>query len=91
MSRLSRRHAAVDADAPALADAQLWERVRSLPRAQREAVVLRYVDDLPLADIALVIGCREGTVKTHLQRARAVLAAQLDTGDRSPPTEADPR
>ena len=58
-------------------DEQLWAHVRSLPRAQRDATVLRYVDDLPLTDIAAVLGCRDGTVKTHLQRARRTLAERL--------------
>jgi RNA polymerase sigma-70 factor, ECF subfamily len=63
-------------------DSFLWEQVRMLPRAQRVSVVLRYVDDLPLADIAAVLGCSEGTVKTHLQRARSALAAHLTNSDR---------
>ncbi len=83
VGRLGRRAADPTAE-PATPDAELWRSVRSLPRAQRQAVVLRYVDDLALADIALVIGCSEGTVKTHLQRARATLAARLTDGD--PPT-----
>jgi RNA polymerase sigma-70 factor (ECF subfamily) len=59
------------------ADDQLWDRVRALPPAQRDATILRYVDDLPLADIAAVLGCSDGTVKTHLQRARRTLANHL--------------
>jgi RNA polymerase sigma factor (sigma-70 family) len=63
------------------ADDQLWARVRALPPAQRDATILRYVDDLPLADIAVVLGCSDGTVKTHLQRARRTLAAHLSSAD----------
>ncbi len=62
---------------PAVVDDALWSRVRALSAAQRDAVVLRYVDDLPLAEIARVMGCAEGTVKKHLQRARAALAAHI--------------
>jgi RNA polymerase sigma-70 factor (ECF subfamily) len=69
------------------ADDQLWARVRALPAAQRDATIMRYVDDLPLADIAAVLGCGDGTVKTHLQRARRTLAAHLST-DSSPDAEA---
>jgi RNA polymerase sigma-70 factor, ECF subfamily len=61
------------------ADDQLWEHVRALPATQRDATIMRYVDDLPLADIAAVLGCRDGTVKTHLQRARRTLASHLST------------
>jgi len=86
VGRLGHRAADPTAGEPAAPDAELWRSVRSLPRAQRQAVVLRYVDDLALADIALVIGCSEGTVKTHLQRGRATLAARLTDGD--PPTRA---
>ncbi len=68
-------------------DDQLWARVRSLPAAQRDATIMRYVDDLPLADIAVVLGCSAGTVKTHLQRARRALATHLST-DISPDAEA---
>jgi DNA-directed RNA polymerase specialized sigma24 family protein len=61
----------------------LWDRVRSLPPNQRDAVLLFYVDDMAIADIAEVLGCRSGSVKTHLQRARAALAATLvDPTDR---------
>ena len=66
------------------ADDQLWARVRSLPAAQRDATIMRYVDDLPLADIAAVLGCSDGTVKTHLQRARRTLAAHLSTDSEAP-------
>ena len=62
---------------PTPIDDALWSRVRALSVAQRDAVVLRYVDDLPLAEIARVMGCAEGTVKKHLQRARAALAAHI--------------
>ena len=66
------------------ADDQLWERVRALPPAQRDATIMRYVDDLPLADIAAVLGCSDGTVKTHLQRARHTLAGHLSTSAEAP-------
>ena len=51
---------------------------------QRDATIMRYVDDLPLADIATVLGCSDGTVKTHLQRARRTLADQLFTDTEAP-------
>lgn len=66
------------------ADDQLWSRVRALPAAQRDATIMRYVDDLPLADIAAVLGCSDGTVKTHLQRARRTLADHLSTNTEVP-------
>ncbi|HLN16142.1 MAG TPA: SigE family RNA polymerase sigma factor [Acidimicrobiales bacterium] len=51
--------------------------VRALPPRQREAVVLRYYEDLPEADIAKALGCSVGTVKSQLSKARASLAERL--------------
>jgi RNA polymerase sigma-70 factor (ECF subfamily) len=58
--------------------ADLWRAVRLLPRRQQEAIVLRYVADLPLADVAGAMGCAEGTAKAHLARAREALREQLE-------------
>ncbi len=59
-------------------DEHLWDLVRALPERQRNAVALHYVEDSSVADIAEVLGCSEGSVKTHLSRARATLAQQLN-------------
>ena len=61
-------------------DEQLWCLVRRLPEQQRWAVTLFYVDDRSVGDVAAILGCSEGSVKTHLSRARATLAKQLETG-----------
>jgi RNA polymerase sigma factor (sigma-70 family) len=45
---------------------------------QREAVVLHYLADLSVADVAAQLGVPEGTVKSRLSRARDRLAALLD-------------
>lgn len=47
--------------------------LRRLTHRQREAVVLRYWDDLDLAGCAEVMGVSVGSVKTHLSRAHDVL------------------
>ena len=39
-----------------------------LPPAQRTAVVLRHVVGLPYAEMAVVMGCPEGTAKSHVAR-----------------------
>jgi RNA polymerase sigma factor (sigma-70 family) len=49
---------------------------RLSPR-RRAVIVLRYYDDLPLVDIAEIIGCRIGTVKSMLHRALADLKTEL--------------
>lgn len=59
------------------ADAEVWREVRALPVRQAQALVLRYVDDRSVRDIAEILGCAEGTVKAHLSRGRAALAARL--------------
>lgn len=56
---------------------ELWRAVRRLPPQQAKALLLRYVDDRTVAETALVLGCSEGTVKTHLHRARQSLAGAL--------------
>ena len=58
--------------------ADLWRAVRGLPRRQQEAVVLRYVADLPIADVAAAMGCADGTARAHLARARQALREQLE-------------
>lgn len=48
-----------------------------LPRRQRETIVLRYLCDLPEADVALALGVSAGTVKTHIHRALASLRTDI--------------
>ena len=55
-----------------------WDAVRALPARQRAAVVLRYVDDLSVAEIARVLDVTEGTIKASLHAARATLQQQLE-------------
>lgn len=52
---------------------ELHELLAALPVRQREAVVLRHVLDLPIADVADIMGCPEGTVKSHISRGLAAL------------------
>jgi RNA polymerase sigma factor (sigma-70 family) len=59
-------------------DAELWGLVRRLPERQAQVVALHYVDDRSVAEIAKLLDCTEGTVKTHLHRARVSLARALD-------------
>ena len=54
--------------------------MRQLPEQQRWAVTLFYVDDRPVSEVARILGCSEGSVKTHLSRARTTLADQLEAG-----------
>jgi RNA polymerase sigma-70 factor (ECF subfamily) len=64
-------------DGPGALHVDLLRALQALPPRQRQAVVLRYVGDLSIADIAEVTGVAEGTVKSWLHRARAVLNERL--------------
>jgi RNA polymerase sigma-70 factor (sigma-E family) len=52
--------------------------VAALPRRQRAAVVLRYFADLPVADVAVAMGCAEGTVKSLTSKGMHALRGALD-------------
>ena len=62
-------------------DAEFWRTVRALPPRQAQAVALFYLEDYSVRDIAAVLDCSEGTVKTHLSRARSAVARQLRLED----------
>ncbi|UOZ09843.1 RNA polymerase sigma factor [Amycolatopsis sp. WQ 127309] len=54
------------------------EAVRTLPKAQREVVELCLLGDLSTGDAAALLAVAEGTVRSHLSRARARLRALLE-------------
>ena len=51
-------------------DADFWALVRSLPRRQAQVVALHYVSDMSVMEIAATLGCKEGSVKASLFKAR---------------------
>lgn len=57
--------------------ALIEEAVRALPERQREAFMLRYWEELDVSETAKVMGCSEGSVKTHCSRATHALAKIL--------------
>ena len=85
--RRSNRELAVDtfADRPQRGDLggeaadrdEMWGLIRALPDRQRTVLVLRYYEDLPDGEIAEVLGCAVGTVRSSISRALATLRAEL--------------
>jgi RNA polymerase sigma-70 factor (ECF subfamily) len=57
--------------------AAIEQEVQGLPARQREAFLLRYWEEMDVAETAAVMGCSEGSVKTHCSRAVHALAKAL--------------
>jgi RNA polymerase sigma-70 factor (sigma-E family) len=53
----------------------------ALSRRQREVIVLRFLADLPEADVAKALGCSVGSVKQHASRGLATLRAAMTVDD----------
>jgi RNA polymerase sigma-70 factor (ECF subfamily) len=68
---------ATEAAAPSEAHVALVAALRQLPEAQRQALVLHHIADLPVHDVAREVGVPEGTIKARLSRGRTALAALL--------------
>jgi RNA polymerase sigma-70 factor (ECF subfamily) len=52
--------------------------LEKLPARQREAFILRYWEDMDVAETAEMMGCSQGSVKTHCSRALHTMAALLE-------------
>lgn len=55
----------------------LWSAVAELPEAQRQTILLRYSEELSYEQIAAVLRCPVGTVKSRLHHGLAALAKKL--------------
>ncbi|MFZ2267223.1 MAG: RNA polymerase sigma factor [Azonexus sp.] len=53
------------------------DEIKKLPTRQREAFLMRYWEDMDVAETAAAMGCSEGSVKTHCSRATHALATAL--------------
>lgn len=61
-------------------DLEFWAAVRALPTRQRQMVALYYLGDCSVGEIALTLGCAEGTVRATLHKGRLALAKRLSLG-----------
>ena len=68
---------ATEAAPPSETHVALVTALRQLPEAQRQALVLHHIADLPVHAVARELGVPEGTVKARLSRGRAALAVLL--------------
>jgi DNA-directed RNA polymerase specialized sigma24 family protein len=79
--RLRRANAERSAWTPTVAgspaDMDLRRAVVELPRGQRAVVVLHYLEDRPVDEVAELLGCSANTVRVQLHRARKRLAVAL--------------
>jgi RNA polymerase sigma-70 factor (sigma-E family) len=61
----------------------MWRALERLPRRQRAALVLRYYEDVPDAEIAALLGCRPATVRSLVARGLAGLRVVVDAPAKS--------
>jgi RNA polymerase sigma-70 factor (ECF subfamily) len=69
--------------APDVEHVALAQALRRLPEAHRRAIVLYYLCDLSVEQVAAETGSPVGTVKSHLSRGRAALATHLSASSPS--------
>jgi RNA polymerase sigma-70 factor (ECF subfamily) len=89
LDRLRRRRPTVDIDslvdtlpaAPAADSGDLQRLVQDLPAAQREVLLLRFIDDFSLAQIATALDIPLGTVKSRLHNALRAMRKKTETTD----------
>lgn len=75
--RRHQRHERTDVPALGPDRVALVAALRRLPHNHRFAIVLHYLGDLPVAEVAQEMGVPQGTVKAWLHRGRAALASHL--------------
>lgn len=63
---------------------ELWQALRQLPQRQRAVIVMRYYGDLTDAEIASMLGCRRGTVRSLASRAVAAMRETVHPGSDRP-------
>lgn len=74
-----------------LPEPRLRTSLQALPPPQREAVILFYLEDLPVEEVARLTGRPANTIKSDLRRARQALLAALADPAEDAGTEEHPR
>jgi len=64
---------------------EMWRTLAGLPRKQRAVLVLRFYEDLPDSEIAVLLECSEVTVRSQASRALATLRARLTPSSTTDP------
>jgi RNA polymerase sigma factor (sigma-70 family) len=72
------RHVEPSIEGPGVEFVAFWQAVRRLPQRPRLVVTLYYAGDRSIAEVAAVVKVPEGTVKSDLARARAVLMSEME-------------
>jgi len=62
---------------PEATDDAIWRVVATLPRNQRAAIALHYLEDRSIDEIAKILDISNSTARVHLHRGRRTLAAAL--------------
>ena len=94
--RRARRHPVspldLAADVPAIDDPQslvtqraevsrAWSAIEQLPHDRRQALVLRFVNEMPTSEIARILGKSDGATRVLIHRSLQAVARQLDRGE----------
>lgn len=61
---------------------EVWQAIQRLPERQRQAVVLRFYEDMTEAQTAELLGCSVGTVKSQVSRGLRRMEQRLSAGPR---------
>jgi RNA polymerase sigma factor (sigma-70 family) len=78
-----------DSDVRVLERERLLAAIRQLPAGQRAVLVLRFFDDLSVAETAAALDCSEGTVKSQTARALDRMRSVLDPSTERTNADAD--
>ena len=77
-SRLERERVPVAPDSALMEPDEMWDALQRLRPKRRAAVVLRFYEDLPDAEIAVVLGVQQSTVRSLVRRGLSDLRMEIE-------------